>query len=359
MIGSRLAQAYTTRFSASADPADLERALELTRLLVDTWPDKSELRTRLAALHITEHRFTEAFEIAGETVRADSADQGALGVLFDAAMAVGEYETAASALDRLEDDSFGRRIREARWLDGHGETPEARRLMRGACERVEDSATSRLVVAWCFTRLADMESGPAADAWHDRALTAWPDYRGVREARADEAYATERWTDARELYMSLRSDAHPDIYQRLAEVARARGRTAEADRWTAEFERVATPSGVEPMFAQPLAIHLARNAATRQEAVAVMRRDVARRPSAENHAVLAWTLLRNGEPDAALVAVEAADTWGETSAEVHYLAARALEALDRTDEAAPHRAAAEASRADLPHHLQLELLAGR
>lgn len=358
LIGSRLAAAYATRFSASGDPADLDRALELTTELTETWPAKPEIRNRLASLYITAHRFDDAFRLASETVKADSTEQGALAVLFDAAMAMGAYEVAGSALADLDADSFGRHVREARWLDARGENREARRRMRKACERIEDTAASRLVVAWCFTRMADLTSGAAVPAWHQRALAAWPDYRGVREARADAAYAEGRWNDARELYMTLRSDAHPDIYLRLAEVAAMRGDGSAARTWNDRFISTAGAATVEPRFAQSLAVYLARHGRA-ADAVTVMQRELDRRPSIETHALLAWTLLEDGRPAAALAQAGRAAAWGEPSAEARFLQARALEELGRTDEAATVRAASTAEPASLPHHLQLVLRAGR
>lgn len=358
LIGRRLADAYATRFSASAAPADLERALDATTQLAETWPEKPSIRNRLAALYITAHRFSDALRIASRGVQADSTDQGALSVLFDAAMATGAYEVAGSALAALDADSFGHHVRLARWLDARGERREAMRWMRKACERIEGTAASRLGVAWCFTRMADMTSGAAVAAWHERALAAWPDYRGVREARADAAYAEGRWEEARQLYLTLRSDAHPDIYQRLAEIATLRGDGEAARAWSDRFASTAGRPAVEPQFARPFAIHLARRGRS-AEAVAVMRRELERRPSIESHAVLAWTLLEDGQPAAALAEAERAAAWGEPSPEARLLQARALEALGRADEAAPLRAASTTELGALPHHLQLELRAGR
>lgn len=358
LIGSRLADAHTTRFSASADPADLERALELTTELAETWPENPGIRNRLASLYITAHRFGDAFQIASEAVRADSANQGALGVLFDASMAMGEYRAAGSALAALERDSFGRYIREARWLDARGENREAKRLMRRACERIEGTSTNRLVVAWCFTRMADLASGAAVPAWHERALAAWPDYRGVREARADAAFAEGRWDDARDLYMTLRSDAHPDIYLRLAEVAAMNGDDEATAAWNDRFVTTAGAPEDEALYAQPLAVYLARHG-NPAEAVDVMRREIERRPSIESHALLAWALLVAGRPGEALAQARMAAEWGEPTAEARLLQALALDALGRSAEAAPLRVASATAPADLPHYLQIELRAGR
>lgn len=357
--GSRLAADYATRFGATASLEDLARAEEITTELLATWPDKSGLRNRLAALYITQHRFGDAFDLAAANVAADSADVGALGVLFDAAMATGRYDVAAHALGALDPDQFGRRIREARWLAAHGEETEAIRVQTAACEEVASSSGNHLVEAWCFRRLADLESGAAADAALERSEGAWPGYRGVREARADEAYAEGRWQDAGEGFLTLRSDAHPDIYLRLAEVADALHRPDEAARWRSDFMRVAGDPDVEALYAHSLAEHLASQPGRRAEALAIMRRDVIRRPSVETYSMLAWVLLQNDRPGEALEAVQAARSFGRPDGATTYLLARALEGLGRHAAARDHRAAAEADPGSLPHMLQREIRAGR
>lgn len=359
MIGSRLAADYSSRFSATADLADVERAEALTNELIEAWPQKRGLKNRLAGLYITQHRFADAYDLAAANVAADSGDAGARGALFDAAMATGRYDVAAIALDGLDQNLFGRRVREARWLEVNGDTDEASRIMTGACEQLELSAGDHLVLAWCYRRVADMESGRASEEALRRSDAAWPGYRGVKEARADDAYGEGRWAEARDLFKELRSDAHPDIYLRLAEVAEAMGQDDLARRWNEEFIRVAGDAGVEPMYAQSLAEYLAASPESRAEALAVMQRDIERRPSIENHAVLAWVLLQNDRPEEALEAIGEARGFGEPTLGTDYLMARALEALGRPEEAAPYRAGAEADAGSLPHVLQLEVRAGR
>lgn len=359
MIGSRLAADYSARFGATADLVDVERAEAVTRELIEAWPQKPGLKNRLAGLYITQHRFADAYDLAAANVAADSSDAGALGALFDAAMAMGRYDVAAIALDKLDENLFGRRVREARWLEVNGHTDEASRIMTGACEQLELSAGDHLVLAWCYRRVADMESGRAAEEALRRANAAWPGYRGVKEARADIAYGEGRWAEARDLFMELRSDAHPDIYLRLAEASHALGNDDDARHWNEEFMRSAGDPEVESLYAQPLAEYLAASPDTRAEALAVMRRDIERRPSIENYAVLAWVLLQNDRPDEALEAIGEARRFGEPTLATDYLMARALESLGRTEEAAPYRAAAAADVGSLPHILQLEVRAGR
>jgi hypothetical protein len=359
MIGSRLAADYSARFGAKADLADVARAEKVTNELIEAWPDRRSLKNSLASLYITQHRFADAYALAEANVAADSTDAGALGVLFDAAMALGRYDVAATSLGALDEDQFGRRIREARWLAAHGHNDEASRLQTAACEELEASAGDHLVVAWCWRRLFDVESGRAAEAALERSEAAWPGFRGVKEARANMAYADGRWAEARALFTDLQSDAHPDIYLRLAEVSDALGMAEEARRWQSEFLRAVSGPEVEPLYAQPLAEYLAASPDTRAEALAVMRRDIERRPSIENYDVLAWVLLQNDRPEETLSAVQQARRFGEPTLGSDYLRARALEALGRTDEASPYRAAAEADPAALPHVLQLEIRAGR
>src|SRR2546422_994869 len=98
-------------------------------------------------------------------------------------------------------------------------------------------------VAWCVPELANVQParegvGPAG-ALFRRALAIQPGYRGALEGLAALAYARRDWREAGRLYARIATDAHPDLYLRLAEVDRALGELTAADGWEREFLRVA------------------------------------------------------------------------------------------------------------------------
>ncbi|MGH7573279.1 MAG: hypothetical protein ACREMK_15760, partial [Gemmatimonadota bacterium] len=96
----------------------------------------------------------------------------------------------------------------------------------------------------------------------------------------------------------------------------------------------------------PLALFYARRPETRDAALAVALRDVARRPTVESWDVLAWVRYRRGELGEALVASDRAFAWGAPSPTIEVHRGRILEGLGREREAAPllERALAEPAR---------------
>src|SRR5437667_7524877 len=107
--------------------------------------------------------------------------------------------------------------------------------------------------------------------------------------------------------------SHPDLYLRLAEAHSALGDSAAAARWERAFLRVARAPGAEALYAHPLALYYAARPLTLDTAVAVARRDVARRPAVESYDVLSWVLFRRGELSSALAASDRARRWGAPS----------------------------------------------
>src|SRR2546426_5311344 len=147
-------------------------------------------------------------------------------------------------------------------------------------------------------------------------------------------YTTLFRSEAGRLYARIAADAHPDLYLRLAEVYRALGEPAAAEGWEREFLRVARAPGAEALYAHPLALYYAARPMTLDTALAIARRDVARRPAVESWDVLSWILFRRGDVAPALAASDRAWNWGAPSPTMEYHRARILEALGRQPEAA-------------------------
>jgi tetratricopeptide (TPR) repeat protein len=159
-------------------------------------------------------------------------------------------------------------------------------------------------------------------------------------------------------YARIVADAHPDLYLRIAEASRELGDTARATSAEREFLRVARAPGAEPRYAHPLALFYAQQPGMRDSAVAVARRDVARRPAVESWDVLSWALFRQGRLTAALGASDHAVRWGAPSPTMEYHRALILEALGRDAEATPLLQRALARPDLLDFHIQRELRGG-
>lgn len=333
---ANLAGRYMQRFQLTADIADVVRAEVLARDLIERDPDPAAARARLASVLLARHAFAEALVEAEEAVAIAPRSAGAWAVLFDAAFASGRYDRAADALTRLEPGSVTRRLKSAFWLEARGRADAAAGELRAACARIA-TWSIREQEAFCWTELGNMEQGSgderAAAALYARALASAPGYRAAVEGLADMTYAGGDLDEAEGLYRRIAVDAHPDLYLRLAELSRARGDSTGASQWEAEFLRVANAPGAEPLYGRWLALLWAEHPATRDAALAVVRRDVERRPAVESWDALAWVHYRRGEFGEALAASDRAIAWGAPSPTIAYHRGRILAALGRGGEA--------------------------
>lgn len=298
---------------------------------LDAAPDPAGALARLSAIQLTQHEFAEALAAAEQAVEKDASDVVALSALFDAAMASGRYERARWAATQLPAGSSAQRLRTAQWLAAHGETDGAHAAMEQTCAHFQQESLRPQLVAWCLTELAGLQGegvGPsAARKLLREALRVQPGYRGAIEALADLAHADGDWKEAGRLYRSIATDAHPDLYLRLAEVSRAQGDAAAAERYEQDFLCVAAAPGAEALHAHPLALFYAARPATRTAALEIALRDVARRPTVESYAVLSWVRFQRGELREALAASDSAWRWGAPSRTMQYQRARMLSAL--------------------------------
>lgn len=356
---ANLAGRYMQRFQLMADVADVTRAERLARGLLDRDPDPAAAHARLASVLLARHAFGEALLEAETAVEIEPRSAGAWAVLFDAAFASGRYERAADALARLEPGSVTRRLKSAFWLEAQGRPEHAAREIRTACSRVATWSIPEQE-AFCWTELGNVEWGSgdalAAAALFARALEIAPGYRAAVEGLADLVHAEGDIDTSERLYRQIAVDAHPDLYLRLAEIRLAQGDLDGASHWQAEFLRVATAPGAEPLYGRWLALLWAERADTRDVALAIALRDVARRPAVESWDTLAWVRYRRGEFAEALAASDRALAWGAPSPTIEYHRGRILQALGHDAEAAEllDRATADPGLLDPEVRIDLE-----
>ena len=365
MVRGRLISRYVLRFGTGAQLGDVKRAEALARDQVRAArPDRGQALSRLSAVLLMQHKFAEALETATEAHRLDTLNQDALGGVFDAALASGHYAAAESALARLRPGTMNALVRRAQWLDASGRPQGAFQAFDRLCNQLERSAAPPAVVAWCLTQLGAVEHarrGPeaAAVAWQ-RALAVEPGYRGALEGLAGLAAARGEWTSAEALYRRIVADAHPDLYLRAAEAAAARGDRVAERAYERRFLAVAGRPENEALYGEMLALYYAEKSdpASRDAALALALRDVARRPTIESYDALSWVRFRRGEFDAALVASDSARRWGTASATMDYHRGRILYALGRVAEAAPLLREAAAHPTLLAPQARAELATG-
>jgi tetratricopeptide (TPR) repeat protein len=361
MIAGRLANRYVLRFGTGANMADVARAEAIARDLVGSGPDRGQALSRLAGVLLMQHKFAASRAAAAAALELNVEDPDAIGAVFDASLAMGQYAEAESALARLKPGTLGAQVRRAQWLDAQGKTEAAFDAFDRICRQFVRSSGRPAVVAWCLTQLGAVEharSGPeAAEAMWEGALAAQPGYRGAIEGLAGLAAARGQWARAGQLLRRIAADAHPDLYLREAEVATASGDTSLAREAEARFLAVAGRPENEALFGEVLALFYLerRDLWSRDSALALAERDVKRRPTIESFDVLSWVRFRRGELGAALAASNRARRWGSGSPTIEYHRARILAALGQERAAAALLRRALASRTLLAPHARIDL----
>jgi thioredoxin-like negative regulator of GroEL len=332
-VASRLAARYILRFGTGADLADVRRAELLTRRVVDAGTGGAAALARLSGVLLMQHDFGGALAAAERALQSDPANTDALGAFADAALAAGRMAEGRATLDRLPARALGTMVRRAQWLEAAGHGAGAYALMDRVCARLERSVARPQVIAWCLTELgrsAGAAAGPdAARGLYQRALRALPGYRAALEGLAGLALERGDWREAERGFRRIISDAHPDLYLRMAEIAAANDASAERQHWEAEFLRVAAVPANEALYGQPLALYFAEqdDDASRARAVVIAEREVARRPTTDSWDLLAWCRHRAEHPDGARAAVLEASKRGAPSPAMAPYRARLLDAL--------------------------------
>lgn len=311
-VANHLASRYVLRFGASADLGDVRRAEALVRGTIGRRPDRAADLARLSGILLMQHEFAGALAAAESALAAGSASDEALGAYADAALALGRTDDALAAIERMRPASLQALVRRAQWLETTGRSAAAHAILDRVCHRLEGSAARPQVLAWCFTELGGSalraRGADAARRRYARANRVFPGYRGSEEGLADLALARGDLAEAERHYRRILSDAHPDLYLRMADVAAGRGRREEASRWEREFLRVAADSSAEALYAPSLVLYLSErdDPGTRVRAVGLAEREVARRPTTESWDLLAWARFQAGDLEAAIAAVRRA-----------------------------------------------------
>lgn len=289
LAAGQLARRYAERFGLEARLTDLHLAEAASRTAAALSPDQSRSLARLSSVLLTQHKFAPAAEAARQAVAVDSTDAEALGALADAALAAGDYPEAHRALRRLEPGKVATLSRWAGYLEEHGRWDEALPLRERICRALDRSRASSLSRAWCLTQWGRTAlAGGRADqarALFGRALEVQPDYRGALEGLADLALAAGRDAAARKLYLRIATDAHPDLYLRLAGLAAREGQPEERDTWRARFAAAALDGEHEALYGPAIVqyyLDLGRN----DSALAVARREFTRRPTLASRVLL-------------------------------------------------------------------------
>lgn len=329
---NQLAAAYMQKAREAEDFAVNARAMEALDRSLRLAPDNYDALKLRAKLLLTFHRFEDALGVARRAQALNPQDHDNYGAMTDALVELGEYPAAVEAAQRMvdlrPDTSSYARVSYLRWL--HGDAAGAIEAMRVAAQAANPQDSEK--VAWCHVQLGDalLNSGKREEAERefDRALFVFPGYGAALSAKARARVAAGDLEGAVELYRH-EHDAEPsaDTALALGDLYAKLGRADEAQKQYATFEQLEPANAAAENDMHHLVAYWTDHDKNLDEALALARKERARRKDIYTCDTLAWALYKKGMHEEAKAASDEALRLGTRDPRVLYHAGMIAYAL--------------------------------
>ena len=305
----RLGDLHQRRARESGDAGAYVDARDAYARAAGLAPGYAAARASLAAAELALHNFSFALEVSEQAFRENPRLIGALAVMGDAHVALGNVDEAEEAYRTLQADapSAASLARLAHIAELRGGLAEAVDLAERAAQEALLTGSSREGVAWYLFRAGDLyfDTGrlDQAAGYHEAALRAFPGFHvalaGLGEVRA----AQGRYEEAAELYARVEAIANDGPVNRRL--------------YRRELASFYADHGLKPA----LAVRLARG-------------DLDVRQDVHGYDTLAWTLYGAGSYAEAADAMNLALSLGTQDANFFYHAGIIQLALGKDEAAA-------------------------
>jgi tetratricopeptide (TPR) repeat protein len=301
-----LAMAYARRARETSDVQYYSKAEETLEHSFALAPDNYEGLKTKAWLQLGRHEFARALETATTLNKRTPDDVIVYGYLADANTELGNYKEAVAAVQWMLDLRPGNipgLTRAGYQRELHGNLPGALELMQMAYDATPTAETEDR--AWLMTQMAHLHLAagdlPKAELYTNRALGLFPDYHYALGALAQVCIVQKRYDDAVKLLRKRYAAApHAENLYALAEALELAGQTDEAQKDFAEFElKSLAETSLADNSNHELIAYYVDHAQKPEKALAVARRELARRKDVFTLDAYAWALAATSDYRAA------------------------------------------------------------
>jgi len=326
IIATMLAGQYLQRYREQADVGDLLRAENEAQRSLRLQPRYNITADMTMASALTAfHQMRPALAYAEEASRIVPSSFSARAAIANLDMELGDYTSAKDELtSRPIDDDPNWDISLARYDELTGHLASARTIIDGVQRRmdevVDNPAETRAWTHWRQGELA-FAAGDTRDAiiHYKEALAIFPGYWHGYDGLAKAYWASGDWPDALE-YASKGADVYPlpEVlgFEYDAQIALGqRGNAARTLDLLYAIERIGNAQGMNDRL---IAMFYADHGLRADDAVAIARRDLARRDDIYAEDTLAWTLAADGRWPEARTHSERAVRLGTEDARLQY-----------------------------------------
>lgn len=297
-----LAMAYARRAREISDNAFYDKAEETLKKSLELAPGNLEALKARAWLMLGRHEFAQALELATKLNKQTPDDITIYGYLADANAELGNYKAAVDATQwmlNLRTGNVAGLTRAAYLRELHGDISGAMELMQRAYDSTAFQESEER--AWFLTQLAHLHllngNVQKSELYANGALGLFPNYHYALGALAKVRQAQKRYDDAALLLdKRYKAAAHAENLFALAAALHSAGKTTEAERAFATFEKMALREAESADNANHELITYYLDFADKPaEALKIAEQEIQRRRDVGTLDAYAWALAANGD----------------------------------------------------------------
>jgi tetratricopeptide (TPR) repeat protein len=332
----------------TGDVSQHARAAEAFERALELYPGNMAARSGLAVTHLTRHRWLDAIEEAARILQSDRRALGAVAVIGDASLEIGDLDTARAAYETLREraDGPGVQARLARLAFLEGDTNGAIEIVDAAAGAAAE--LNRASEEQAFYRYSAGEyrfshgdiDGAKRD--FDAALAILPDYYLALAGRGRVAFADGDLDGAIERYeAAVAIIPRPELLAYLGDLYALGGEPAEAERQYAAVDFIAELGDVQAEIAnREVALFQASHGRDTAHAVRLATAELDTRKDIYGYDALAWALFADGQAAKALEPAMRSLSLGTQDPKLLYHAGLIEIAVGRTSAGEAHLRAA-------------------
>jgi len=233
-VQAALASAFIQKLRETTDFAYLNRAATLVDRILTANPASYDGLRLSAEIETHRHNFPRSAELANRLLQKNPSDSGALGMLGDSLMEMGQYENAGKIYERMVmiSPNLASYNRLAYYKFVTGDKQKALDWMATAVQAGSPTAEN---LAWCLVEFGDMlfKTGHTADAHivYERSLEALPGYHRALAALGREYAAEGKFDEAQASFLKAQTVIPlPEYAGSLDAIYTKMGRSTEAEQ---------------------------------------------------------------------------------------------------------------------------------
>jgi tetratricopeptide (TPR) repeat protein len=298
-VQAGLASAFIQKMRETTDFAYLNRAAAIVDKMLSTDPASYDGIRLSAEIETHRHNFPRSAELASKLLERNPSDAGALGMLGDSLMELGQYYDAGQAYEQMlvlaPNLASYNRVAYHRFVTG-----DAKQALNWMAMAVASGSPTPENLAWCLVEFGDMlsKTGRAEDARaaYAQALQALPGYHRAHAALGRVLAAEGKFEEASANFQKAQAVIPlPEYAEALEAIYNKLGKTAEAAQQRGlidVIDKLGRVNGEKGNRA--LALVYADQNRNLDRALELIRGELETRKDVYTYDALSWVLFRSG-----------------------------------------------------------------